>query len=707
LVLNGEELLLEETLRQVAATSAATTPVFLFSEASVMERVSSPVGLAVQKVETISPPTLGQIINALPGERAKDDLILLRPGTELPPSWDARLKWTAYSNSRIGIASPLCNEAPLFSALPENTRTLADLETYNRIAYWRGPKLTYEMPFYLAACAYIKRSALNQIPVEERDEALSSPWKTCYALSSLGFMNVLCNHLVVRSKAENIGVDGFPPSEEVEVTKIRRGHPLFSFRNQVAEKIKRKVQHKPIPGIKDGTVQLHLMHGWGGGLEHWVRSYCKADQKRKNLILKPAGNWGAFGEALLLYENVDAKEPIARWDFTRPIRGTAITHFEYKTALQEIIRKYGVDYIIVSSLIGHSLDALETGVDTAFVCHDFYPFCPAITIHFNQVCTSCDRERLASCFQQNEMNRFFKNLSVAEWLPLRKRFTELVQEHSIRFITPTDSVREHLVELQPALEVASFTTIAHGMDSRFPIRRQNRSNPGEKLRIVILGSLALQKGYNLFKASFRELLNYADIFLLGCGDEGMEFEMPGICVFRSYKQEELPGLLDKISPDCGLLLSIWPETFSYTLSELMQFGIPPIATNLGAFRNKIEHGTNGLLFEPSPECLLKIVRSLHADRCPLVKIEAELVRTAPRSLLDMVNDYHLLLPDKGFSPIRYENGDHRYEFSGTAKRSFRREFKKYVRQQIKTPTLLAMKRRVVRWMKISRTLPSR
>ncbi|MBA4148189.1 MAG: glycosyltransferase [Verrucomicrobia bacterium] len=703
----GAEPSVEITISSVVAHTAGNAQILIFSNAHGSFDAFTAGQRNVRVVRTNATPTLREIVENLPAEFSGFDLLVVRPGTDVPISWDARLKWTAYSDQRIATASPVCNEVPLFSILRDRLQESPDLETLNRIAYWKGRKLTYELPFFLPACVYIKREALHQLCSGEGNSVLDSAWQTSHALNSHGFLNVICDHVVIRATENDPSMLNLTSTDAVEVAHLLRHHPFGEIREAADEKLKRKTPLKAIPGLTDGTVQLHLMHGWGGGLEQWVRSYCKADTTRTNLILKPVGNWGSFGEALFLYENIDAKEPIARWDFTRPIRGTAITHFEYKHALAEILRKYGVDYILVSSLIGHSLDALKTDVDTALVCHDYHPFCPAITIHFNEVCTSCDCSRLTQCFQQNEMNRFFKNLSATEWIPLRQRFTEVVTERSIQVITPTDSVREHLVQLEPALQNAPFATIAHGMDCRSLIKRQNRSKPGERLRVVILGSLALQKGYNLFKATYRELLPYADIFLLGCGDEGMEFQGEGICVIRSYKPEELPHLLEKISPDCGLLLSIWPETFSYTLSELMQFGIPPVATNLGAFRNRVQNGINGLLFEPTPACLLQIIQSVHADRKTLEVIEAELLQMKHRSLAEMVEDYHVRLPEKRFSPVRYSNGDNVYDFASTTKKSLRRDLKKYMRQQVKTPTLLAMKRRIVRWLKISRTIPSR
>lgn len=704
LVKQGEESLLRETLESVTAESAVRTPVFVFLPPDVAANLS---GFDRCRSITVPAPSLRAIVETLPAEYARHDLLLVQAGTRVPASWDARLRWTAYTDPRIATVSPMCNEMPAFSILNNGLLQQSDLETLNRVAYWKGLRKTYEAPFFLPACVYIKREALQPFCSSEKSAVLEAPWNTSHALNTNGRLNVVCDHVVVSARPDDPVAQALSSTDAIEIPHFLRHHPFGGLRQQAVETIKRRVQLKPIPGIKERVVQLHAMHAWGGGLEKWVQSYCRADKTRTNLILKPAGEWGAFGQALLLYDHVDAKEPIARWDFSHPIRATAIAHLEYRQALSEIIQKFGVDYILISSLIGHSLDALRTGVDTAIVCHDYHPFCPAITIHFNEVCTQCDSSRLACCFQQNEMNRFFRNLTAEDWIPLRNTFTELVKTRPIQFIAPTDSAREHLTTLQPALAGAPFTTVAHGMEQRFPIRRENRSKPGEKLRVVILGSLALQKGYHLFKATYKELLNYADLFLVGCGDEGMEFQQDGILVIRSYKHEELPALLERISPDCGLLLSIWPETFSYTLSELMQFGIPPVATSLGAFRNKIRNGVNGILFEPSAACLVQVIQSLHQDRTPLERIESELRNVEHRTLEQMVADYHTLLPEKKFSPIRYENADRVIEFKTATKKSFRREFKKYVRQQIKTPTLLAMKRRVVRWMKISRTIPPR
>ncbi|MBL0040833.1 MAG: hypothetical protein IPP28_07255 [Xanthomonadales bacterium] len=52
---------------------------------------------------------------------------------------------------------------------------------------------------------------------------------------------------------------------------------------------------------------------------------------------------------------------------------------------EQIRLRFGVGSVIVSSLIGHSLDALATGLPTELVCHDYFPLWPVLHADFDAV----------------------------------------------------------------------------------------------------------------------------------------------------------------------------------------------------------------------------------------------------------------------------------------------------------------------------------
>ena len=103
--------------------------------------------------------------------------------------------------------------------------------------------------------------------------------------------------------------------------------------------------------------------------------------------------------------------PVRTWDIARAIPSSAAGSLEYRAILEQVIQEFDVEAIVVSSLIGHALDALAMPVKTFVVCHDFYPICQAINPQFHGTCVRCTAEDLAECAKSNPLNRIFPNQS--------------------------------------------------------------------------------------------------------------------------------------------------------------------------------------------------------------------------------------------------------------------------------------------------------
>ncbi|MCA1993134.1 MAG: methyltransferase type 11, partial [Coleofasciculus sp. S288] len=334
------------------------------------------------------------------------------------------------------------------------------------------------------------------------------------------------------------------------------------------------------------SVQLHAIHNWGGGIERWVKDYYHTDTLRTNLVLKSSGVPGIPSQRLELYEDLEDDTPIRVWELSVPIYATSITNLDYRYALDEILKDFNVNAILISSFIGHSFDILNTNLETVVICHDYYPFCPAINIYFGKVCSECKFSHLQHCFKENPNNQAFPKASASEWIPIRKSFLELVLACRVTLVTPSDSVKRNLIRLEPALNNAEFKIIPHGVElQNCSTLEPIYTNQNAKLRIIILGRLALHKGLEILKEIYKEIIDIAEIYFLGCGEGGQLFKgLDGVhIVAENYSLPDLPKLVEEISPDLGLLLSIVPETFSYTLSELTLLRIPVLATKMGSF----------------------------------------------------------------------------------------------------------------------------
>lgn len=477
-------------------------------------------------------------------------------------------------------------------------------------------------------------------------------------------------------------------------TALNRRHPLTGVRHALEELSSRgEAPTAVVPPVQ--PARLHISHSWGGGLGRWVEDFVSADTGHRNFVLRPIGDLTAFGQTLALYGSASSTLPLRTWTLAVPILSTAIAHHEYRQLLNSILTDFGIESIIVSSLIGHALDVLFADLPLIVVCHDYYPFCPPILATWGSPCWQCDAHRLTDCLQNNPGHRFFRYEPASHWLALRTHFGRALCESNIPLVAPSASVAERMRSLMPVLDTRTLHEIAHGLPQAvLDGLTDSGSGVGSdgRLRIVVLGSLETHKGADLLKAAVAPLANIASFVLVGSGSNGDAFaSLSHVEVWAHYEREDLGALLTEARPDIGLLLSIVPETFSYTLSELHAAGIPVAATALGAFTDRIQEGENGWLYSPDPESLLALLHRLASCPREIANVKANLVATVPRTAVEMVADYNRLLPTAaGYLP-RPKEGASGYGGARTGNininpeaslRDVFREFWQYVRKKV-------------------------
>ncbi|HSS28853.1 MAG TPA: glycosyltransferase, partial [Usitatibacter sp.] len=235
---------------------------------------------------------------------------------------------------------------------------------------------------------------------------------------------------------------------------------------------------------------------------------------------------------------------------------------------------------------------------------------------------------------------------------------DLVLERRIERVVPSRSVEETLKRIEPRLAAVPMHLIPHGIDMDVAKLAFVAPPPGARLKLVVLGRLSLQKGMELLRAAKDGLASLADVVIVGGGGNGAALAQAcGWQCIEKYELEDLPRILAGIAPHAAILASIVPETFSYTLSELWALGIPPLATNLGSFRERIADGETGFLFEPDAGSLVGLVSRLRAKPAQLESVAQRLAsRAAGGTTAEMVAAYHALVPLAARAPARFAVG---------------------------------------------------
>ena len=581
------------------------------------------------------------------GQHPERDLLVVAPGVLAVPLLDLRLRWSAYAADGIAAVSPLCDVDPVTSLARHGLSGLTAAEIDDRIA-GGGSGAVVDAPYFLPECFFVRGELIRRALAGERPRDLQG---LVHRLRAEGLLCGLAPHVFVGSCG--LAPRSAPWLEEPSVSVFIAETPLHQVARRIGATPAREVN---APGIRQRSRPrlLHVSHSLGGGLERWVEVFNSASPHIDNFVLKSIGEKGRFGSQLWLYEGSRPWTPLKTWKLAPPIEGSVVSHLGYRQALQEIVTELGIDGVVVSSLIGHSLDVLRSPVPTVVTLHDYYPFCPALHIFFDGVCTNCDERRLTECLRGNPLNNLFESRDTREWLVLREAFLEALSAESIKVVAPSPSVIRHLQHLAPRTAWSRVAVIPHGSDARdLWTKAEARTDPSGPLRVVVLGRVTPVKGEDLLREILERARHVARFWLVGCGERGRALAGRHVEIVERYDRDQLPEILARISPDVGLFLSVVPETVSFTLDECFGARIPPVALRVGSFGDRIEDGVNGFLCDPDAASVVTKLERLAADRSLVAGTREELHRRAVRAASDMVEDYARVLGLEEYSSRAY------------------------------------------------------
>jgi GT2 family glycosyltransferase len=556
------------------------------------------------------------------------DVVLLHAAAILPPFALERLLRTAEA-SGADVVSPLGDAVPGLSPLPEGAIQLAfDPDAVDRGVALHAPRRIAASRDWLPAFCLWRARALAELAGRGgwRGGALPDGWS-----------GAVCDHLFVALARGPLHGPGTPEDPR----HAPPAHPLDLLRARF-----RAVDGvaPARPGLDGRPVVLHVVHGWGGGVEAWVRDLARADGAHCHLALVAHGDSGRrrYGERLSLRWPAGDAGALREWPLGAPIAATVAESAEYRAVLAEVVRDFAVDAVVVSSLIGHSLDALASGLPTIVVCHDRYPAWPLLHDDFDDPARRFDADDLRATLAARRDSPFAER-DPAAWLALRERWLDALAAAHATLVFPGEALRASLLRIEPRLAALGWRVIPHGLPPFAAPVRDSAPPARARPRVLVLGRLNGAKGEALLARLLPAAVRHVDLHLLGCGKAGEAFfGQSGVSIELDYDRDQLPAALARIAPDFALLPSTVAETFSYTLSELWALGVPPLACATGAFAERIAHGVDGWLVAARPEAVLEGIATLAGDPELRARLREGATRRPPRDAAAMAADHAAL-----------------------------------------------------------------
>lgn len=553
-------------------------------------------------------------------------IILVNAKAVLPDYWQTRLL-APFQDETVSAVSALTTREYLLSPLPSDFKFTGTAQALDAQLSVLAPSQTFISSVYNPNIL-----ALNDIN----------------DLASLKEIHITANLLVqehqdgpLTTSAPDIGDQHPLPA-----------HPMAATQWQIAHQA--NLQDVDYPLFNGQANLLHVVMDWGGGVHQWLSDYIACDRGHNHFVLVSEGEFyrQRYGEKYSLYYGGYKRLLLAQFELSPSIETVVIHHRPYQHMLAQIIADYGISAVWVSSLIGHAMDCLSTGLPTVRVLHDYFPHWPSLDARLDA--DIIDEQALQQSLRTHEGTPF-GDVSGAQVDAWQGALNKKLSADNVHIVAPDQSVIENLQKLPHSDCYQKAVVIAHGTT---PLSAINYEAKGDPYTVLVMGRLIAGKGKKLLQQTIRQK-NLKEIHwvLVGSGDDGDDFkDYKNVQLIKNYERAQLPKLIQELSPQLALMPAAVSETFSYVLSELQMLGIPVLATRVGALKNRIKEGVTGFLVAPDSTDISERLLALKQQPDSREQVHGTLLTQSHRTLWDMHADYQELLRDIGLQtvPVHYQ-----------------------------------------------------
>lgn len=546
-------------------------------------------------------------------ESTHNDVLLLNSDTEVANDWLDRLRAAAWrptaEGATAGTVTPFSSNATICSypdfcrdnPLPEGHTTAS----IDRLFAQANPGQSVDVPTGVGFCMYIRRDCLDAVGLfdeehfgkgygEENDfcqRALRQGWRSLHALDTY----------VLHTGGVSFG-ESKSPREQAAMETLRRLHP--DYEQQVQGFVRRdpaRAARLAVDWLRatDGgrkSVVLAVQHQRGGGTERHVLELAEHLADAVAFVsLKPAGTHHVVLQLVAREPKAgadnnanDAGEPAMAWCFSQNWQARFDLNDEQDTLLQ-VLKAMGVAHVHYHHLLGHhrliwELPAL-LGVGYDFTSHDFYSHCTHITLTGSDNRYQVDAQgECCGGTHPPSMPALVENIDT--WRIRNRLFLQQARFVLAPSLDTASRMRQHFPTAQ--IRCAPHTDID---PAALGVPQPRALAAGQPLRIAVIGALSIIKGADILEETARLARKAGlplEFHLIGYGYRHLQTApATALKVHGQYREEALPGLLQRIAPDLVWFPALWPETYSYTLSAALQANLPVVVPDLGAFAERV------------------------------------------------------------------------------------------------------------------------
>ncbi len=547
-----------------------------------------------------------QTVNRGMRVNSNHDVLLLNSDTVVTDYWLDRIVSTAYSDTTIGTVTPFSNNAticsyPKFCVDNDLPKSVSLSELSECVSNNNG---VIELPTAHGFSMFIKRNTLKEVGLFDDQK-----WGKGYAeendfslrAARLGWRNVMAtnafvHHLGSVSFAEDSSafiaknlekLNGIYPDYSQSVESFIKRDPIRPYRNNIAVSLMKKeveTQSQLVEEYKGSYVFVSLTIGGGTEVATNELSRIHLDNNRCVFMLVcPKPNvWELRSQT---------DNSVAQFHLPQDREKLLDVLKELKVA------KFHIHHTIEFDKTIWSLPG-ELGVSYDVTLHDYYSVCPRVNLvdDTDYYCGEPGEEACNRCIKRNGVHsssylKFYDfDNDIRNW---REFFRDrLLNAESV--ITPSYDTKERVNKYFNLNNIRA----EYHPEPEWNYIPNTIKEDVKVINVAFLGAVGIHKGLNVLK----ECAEYAYKFDLPIkftvigytSDDDYFKQLPNVHITGKYDRENLSDLMVSNRVHVAALFSVWPETYSYTLSEAMRNNVLIATFDLGAV---VERCSEAIVFD--------------------------------------------------------------------------------------------------------------
>ncbi|MCA9370694.1 MAG: glycosyltransferase [Candidatus Peregrinibacteria bacterium] len=561
------------------------------------------------------------------------DVVLLNSDTIVPPGWLYRLRKTARECLDVGSIIPLSNASSIYSVLTDvpwlNHPHPEHVAQIDALVQHSTESLRPEIPTAVGFCMYIPRRALKRVGLFDLRFGMGygeeNDW--CMRAASQGFVQYLDDTVFVYHKGgASMGAAGILQNGQITV--------------EANEKLLRKKQPEFHAIIRQYRKNNHTLTR----IQQTVANAYLHRKRRRHIafVIHQHPNSNHFGGSTYhVMDLVRSLRTSIDCTILYPVSATSIgvlqivNDHEHQTTVSQsyadLLRCLNPDVLHVHQPAHSGFSvfsaAASLGIPSVYTLHDYLSIDP----HFRMI---------------GPGGLFVGLPNRDDPCPTKPGWTYGKWQYAVRghllhadaIIAPSQYAMKMFDRVFEDLPAKRYV-IEHG----YPPVVLSHKEHAHQCDVCFFGaSMGAHKGKSLIVSVTKELCSKGlTVGFLGANAK----ECPALCGIKNvqwfgrYNRERAVKLLQEIHPKAVALFPMWPETYSYTLTEAWSAGIPVIASDMGAIGERMRAVRGGMLLTSMKplEICGQIMRWLDSPSYDDAK--KQIATYTPRSAAVMASQY--------------------------------------------------------------------